>query len=82
MKSADIIPFPLARRHDMIERQATYAAEINPDAADRHIAHQLKIQRDAMRRRGIDEHLIDRELNCMETAIRSALCKATMGGRN
>ncbi|MBQ8105569.1 MULTISPECIES: DUF6074 family protein [unclassified Afipia] len=80
MKSADIIPFPLARRHDMIERQAMYAAEINPDAADRHIAHQLKIQRDAMRRKGIDERLIARELRCMEGAIRSRLTNNTAGG--
>lgn len=76
---ATILPFPLARRRLMIEKQARYAAEINSDAAERHIQQQLKIQADSMRRRGIDEDIIARELRCMETAIRAALCRVSMG---
>lgn len=58
---ATILPFPLARRRTMIVRQARYAAELSLDAAERHIAQQIKIQGDAMRRRGIDEARIERE---------------------
>ncbi|EKS28155.1 DUF6074 family protein [Afipia felis] len=76
---ATILPFPLASRRVMIEKQARYAAELNPDAAERHIQQQLKVQADSMRRRGVDEDIIARELRCMETAIRSALCRASMG---
>jgi len=75
--AAIILPFPLARRQTMIDRQARYAAELSPDAAERHIQQQVKIQGDAMRRKGIDESLISRELQCMKTAIRSALCRAS-----
>lgn len=77
-----VIPFPLARRRHMIERQARYASELSVDAADRHIQQQIKIQADAMRRRGIDENLIERELKSMGTAIRHALLKnvSTGGG--
>jgi Family of unknown function (DUF6074) len=78
--TAAVVPFPLARRRTMIDRQARYAAELNPDAAERHIQQQIKIQGDAMRRKGIDEDLIARELQCMETAIQALLLRAASGG--
>ena len=80
MKAAMIIPFPLAARRNMIERQAIYAAELSLDAAERHIRHQLKTQADTMRRRGIDESIIAHELRAMEGAIRSMLERAVSGG--
>ena len=76
---AQIVPFPLVRRRALIEKQARYAASINADAAERHIQNQIALQGDTMRRRGIDEELITREMQCMETAIRAALCKVYMG---
>ena len=78
--TASIVPFPLARRRNMITRQSRYAAELNPDAAERFIQQQLKIQGDSMRRRGIEEDLIDRELKCMEFEIRSRLNRLAAGG--
>jgi Family of unknown function (DUF6074) len=80
MTTATIIPFPLANRRSMILRQARYAAVLNPDAAERHIQRQLKIQDQAMRRRGIDERLITREINCLETSIRATLLRDIAGG--
>lgn len=82
--SASVVPFPLVRRRALIEKQARYAASINADAAERHIQNQIALQGDTMRRRGIDEELIVREMQCMEAAIRAALCKASIGqgGRN
>lgn len=64
----------------MIERQARRYTELNPDAAERHIAHQIKVQADAMRRKGIDEVLIERECRCFETAIRALLMRSASGG--
>jgi Family of unknown function (DUF6074) len=78
--TAAIVPFPLARRRSMIQRQASYAAELNPDAAERHIQQQLKIQCEAMGRKGINPDLVARELKCMETAIRALLLGAVSGG--
>jgi hypothetical protein len=78
--SATVIPFPLASRRAMIDRQAKYATDLGPDAAERHIQHQLKIQADAMRRRGVDEGLVGRELRCMESAVRGLMERAISGG--
>ena len=78
MKTAKIIPFPLARRVSMIERQARYVAELNPDAGDRHIKHQLKIQRDIMLRKGVAEEIIESELKAMDRAVRCALWRAVI----
>ena len=71
--SATVLPFPLARRRAMIARQSRYAAELNPESAERFIRQQLKIQGENMRRRGVPQNLIARELECMEAAIRREL---------
>jgi hypothetical protein len=75
--TAIIFPFPMARRHGFIEKQAAHAASMNPDSAVRYIEHQLLVQRDAMRRRGIAENLITRELHRMAAAIRREFLQAT-----
>jgi hypothetical protein len=68
-----VLPFPIKRRRDLIRRQSAYAASLNESAAKRHIAIQIKIQVDAMRRRGIAENLVQREAQSMRLAIRSHL---------
>jgi hypothetical protein len=78
--SAEVVPFPLSRRQDMITRQSRYAADLRPDAAERFIHQQLQVQADVMRRRGVDEHLVRRELGCMEAAIRRELGSPASGG--
>ncbi|MET4041753.1 hypothetical protein ABIC03_003444 [Bradyrhizobium sp. RT6a] len=76
--TARIVPFPYIHRRAFIERQAMRAAELNADAGERHVRHQVQIQVDAMRRKGIGEELILREARCMETAIRTALWRTVM----
>jgi hypothetical protein len=68
-----ILPFPLVRRRAFIAKQAAHAALMNPDAGERYVRYQLKIQRDSMLRKGVAEHLIDRELKCLEIAIRTKM---------
>lgn len=75
---AEVVPFPYIHRRAFIVRQAVRAAELNPDAGERHVRTQIQIQIDAMRRRGISEEVILREARCMETAIRTALWRAVM----
>ena len=70
---AVVIPFPIDRRGAFIRRQAQVASELNSDTADRYIEQQLRLQRDAMSRQGVQSSLIDRELAILERAIRSAL---------
>jgi hypothetical protein len=80
MTTAMIVPFPMANRRSMILRQARYAAALSPAAAERHIQHQLKVQAQAMRRRGIDEGVIAHEIDCLEFSIRSTLLRDVSGG--
>lgn len=75
---AEVVPFPIVRRRAFIQRQASRAAELNQHAGERHIQQQVKVQVDAMRRKGIPEDLIALEVKCMETAIRAALWKAVI----
>jgi hypothetical protein len=74
--SAIVLPFPILRRHGFVQRQAAHAAYMHPDASARYVEYQLRVQRDAMRRRGIAENLIARELQLMEAAIRQGLLQA------
>jgi len=71
--TASVLPFPLAHRRDMIARQSRYAAQLNPASAERFIRQQIRIQAENMRRRGVQQKLIEHELRCMETAIRQQL---------
>jgi hypothetical protein len=71
--SAVVLPFPLARRLDLIHRQADYALCLKPEKAEQHIARQLQCQAEALRRRGVSGDVIDRELKSMEAAIRAAM---------
>ena len=76
--TAAIVPFPLVRRGKFITRQASRAAELSGSAADKYILYQIKVQGDVMRRKGIDEDLITRELLGMASAIRATLWDAAI----
>lgn len=69
----EVMPFPLARRVAMIQRQADYALCLKPEKAEQHIQRQLQTQADLLRRRGVDAVVISRELASMESAIRAAM---------
>ena len=75
--TAVVYPFPIIRRGAYIAKQAAHAALMNPDAGVRYLQHALDVQADTMRRRGIDEDLVQRELRCMASAIRAAFAQRT-----
>ena len=75
--SAAILPFPIIRRYNFIARQVSRVSELNAYSRERHIHLQLKIQADAMRRKGIADNLIARELKSMEFAVRKA-CRTSV----
>jgi len=64
-----VIPFPLSRRIAFVERHADIISGLPPKRAERHLAHQLKIQHEALERRGVDPERINRELTSLERAI-------------
>lgn len=75
--TAAVVPFPLARRTAMIQRQADYALCLKPEKAERHIQRQLQCQTENLQRRGVADDLISREIASMESAIRSAMWHLT-----
>jgi hypothetical protein len=76
--TATILPYPIARRRTFIAKQADHATYLNPHAAERYLQYQLQMQGDAMRRRGVAEDLIARELKCMERAVRQELLRTSL----
>jgi hypothetical protein len=77
--TAAIVPFPLARRLDLIQRQAEYALCLKPEKAEQHIQRQLQCQRDALGRRGVSDDIIAIEIRGMEAAIRAVMWRLTFG---
>jgi uncharacterized protein DUF6074 len=77
---AEIVPFPLTRRRAFVAKQAAHAAWMRPAAAERYVRYQVQLQGDTMRRKGVPEDLVQRELKCFETAVRVALHRSQMGG--
>lgn len=69
---ASIIPFPLSQRIAFVERHADIIAGMSPESAERHLAYQLKVQREALERRGVSPERIEREIASLERAIISA----------
>ena len=69
--TAIVFPFPILRRRGFVQKQAAHAALMRPDAGVRYLHHQLDVQAETMRRRGIGEDLIQRELRCMLRALQA-----------
>jgi hypothetical protein len=73
--TAAVLPFPIIRRHGFVAKQVAHTLLLNPDSGVRYLQYQLKLQGDAMRRRGIDEDLVQCELRCMAFVIREAFAQ-------
>ena len=71
-----VVPFPLARRRAYLERHARLIASMRPEAGERHLERQLKIQYGNLQRLGFDPHVIEQEIIALDTAIRAELCRA------
>lgn len=70
---AVVVPIPRARDLRSVRPHAGRMAEFRPDAAERHLAQQLRVQREAMQRRGIAAKWIADEVASLEAAIRAEL---------
>jgi len=76
--SASVIPFPLSRRQDFVCRHAEIISGLRPKSAERHLAHQLKVQREALMRRGVAEDVVSREIASLERAIVAVSLRESM----
>lgn len=79
--SAEMIPFPAARRVDLVRSVVRRALELPPHAGEHHIVRSVDLQATVMRRKGVAEPLIARERVGLESAIRRQLWEAVMRPR-
>jgi hypothetical protein len=79
--SADVVPFPLARRRDLIQRQAAWFCDQGERAAESNLWRLLQVQRDALLRRGVDPPVVEREVQALEAAIRAAATRLVYAPR-
>lgn len=68
-----IIAFPLHRRRALIAGCVRRMLELRPNAAELHLERLLGTQRDALRRKGVEDARIAAELRGLESAVRAAL---------
>ena len=71
--TAQIMAFPLARRRAFIVRQAGSMSTRSEDLSERYLAQQLRLQADALLRKGIAPAMVDHEVAALERAIRDEL---------
>lgn len=67
--NAVVMPFPLASRRAFIVRHARYGATLEPAAFEKYLARQLMHQADVMRKRGIADVVVQREIANMHRSI-------------
>jgi hypothetical protein len=76
--TAEIVPFPLARRRSFVDRHARIIAGMRADAGERYLQRQLLIQFDTLERKGVACDVIERECLSLASAIRAAIWKAVL----
>jgi hypothetical protein len=76
--TGQIIPYPAARRHQLVSSIARRSLELGAVAGERHIARSLELQGTVMRRKGIAEHLIVRETRALDSAVRAQMWNAIL----
>ncbi|MCK1603907.1 hypothetical protein IVB02_21320 [Bradyrhizobium sp. 166] len=79
--TAEMIPFPAARRVDLVRSVVRRALELPPHAGEQHITRSLDLQAIVMRRKGIAEGLIAKERIGLESAIRQGIWSVVMRPR-
>lgn len=65
-----VLPFPLARRRDLVGRQAQWFAAQSHQAAERNLKRQLQVQRETLLRRGVSAERAESEVATLQAAIR------------
>jgi Family of unknown function (DUF6074) len=74
--SAAMFAFPLARRRAFVTKHATRLAQLSRAHGNAHLRAQLKLQAETLRRKGVAEAAIAREIRSLESAIRAELWRA------
>jgi len=68
---AQVLPFPLDRRADLVRKQAAFYARSSQRAAENQLTHLLEQQRAALLRKGCDPVIVDAQVEALEGSIRA-----------
>ena len=75
---AQVLPFPLVRRRDLIRRQARFYADQAPRAAEKNLGHQLQVQADALLRKGVEPEAVQAQVEALQGAIRAEVWRLVL----
>lgn len=78
--TAQLLPFPLHRRADLVRRQAQHVATRRPGQDSKYLARQLAIQAETMAKRGFAAEVIEREILALRGAINATAWRLVMLG--
>lgn len=76
-----IMPFPLARRLDLVSALARQMLARSPADAEKHLAFELRRHRAILGRRQLADAVIDGQLLGLEGAVRAELWRLVMTSR-
>lgn len=76
--SAVVVPFPIARRRNLVEAIAAGMLKRSPDQAERHLELSADRQAIVLRRRGIDQSVIDDQVATFVSAVRAEVWHRVM----
>ena len=75
---AQVLAFPLARRRDLIRRQASFYADQSPRAAETNLTRQLQVQADTLLRKGVSPEVVKAEVAALQGAIRAEVWRLVL----
>ena len=79
--TAVVLAFPAARRRDLVHSIARRALSLRERVGEEHVARSIKLQADVLRRKGVSEPDIEREMKSLEAAVRTVMWEAVMRPR-
>ncbi|MGW9331602.1 DUF6074 family protein [Bosea sp. NPDC055594] len=71
--TAKMLCFPLARRVAFVRKQANSMAMRSEALAEKYVAHQMRLQAETLRNKGLGEGVASSEVASLERAIRAEL---------
>ena len=75
-----VVPFPLVRRCAFINKIVKQVISRQPAAGETHLLHQLRRQAEVLRRKGVPDPMVQRELRALDAAVRTELWRTVFGG--
>jgi Family of unknown function (DUF6074) len=79
--TAVVLAFPAAKRRDLVISIARRALSFRHAAGEQHVERSLRLQAEALRRKGVTESDIQREMKSLEAAVRAVMWESVMQPR-